>query len=292
MPLNRSAHRSTSSGFGCTPGGTKSGGEAAPAPSNQEPDILYHAGARLLQDEFDSRRLADAQALGTHAAFTARHRTIVEHSSMFFLATADTNGRPDCSYKGGLPGFVRVVDERTLAFPNYDGNGMYKSLGNIAVNPYVGLLFVDFELQKRLRINGAATLHRNDPLLAEYPGAQLIVRVRADQIFPNCSRYVHEMELVAYSVYVPRRGSVPPEPDWKAERRFRNVLPKRDLVVPQGPAALLRYRARRYAHRKVVRLRRGLIWYILRRLETWLGNERPVQSQHWETEGAGSVHGG
>ena len=63
---------------------------------------------------------------------------------MFFLATADEHGMPQCSYKGGDPGFVRVVDEHTLAFPSYDGNGMYLSLGNLLVNPQVGILFIDF----------------------------------------------------------------------------------------------------------------------------------------------------
>ena len=109
---------------------------------------------------------------------------------MFFLATADALGKPDCSYKGGLPGFVRIVDERTLAFPDYNGNGMYRSLGNVLLNRSVALLFIDFERPQRLRILGEATLHDTDPLLAEFAGAQLIVRVRATRIFPNCPRYI------------------------------------------------------------------------------------------------------
>ncbi len=83
---------------------------------------------------------------------------------MFFLATADREGRPQCSYKGGEPGFVRVLDQHTVAFPNYDGNGMYLSMGNLSVNPQVGMLFIDFvsERPSRLRLNGLAHIDEDD----------------------------------------------------------------------------------------------------------------------------------
>ena len=106
---------------------------------------LYHEGARELQDRFDTRRLADRlEEVKVHAAITPDDRAFIERMDMLFLATADREGRPQCSYKGGDPGFVSVVDEHTLAFPGYDGNGMYLSAGNVRVNPHVGLLFVDF----------------------------------------------------------------------------------------------------------------------------------------------------
>ena len=107
---------------------------------------MYHDGSRRLQDRFETRRLADRLVEKVaHGEFTDADRAFIESRPMFFLATADAEGRPDCSYKGGRPGFVRVVDAETLAFPSYDGNGMFKSLGNILVNPQVGLLFIDFE---------------------------------------------------------------------------------------------------------------------------------------------------
>ena len=140
---------------------------------------MYHEGSRQLQDRYETRRLADRLVeVVVHDAFTDADRAFIESRPLFFLATADADGRPDCSYKGGRPGFVRVVDPHTLAFPSYDGNGMFKSLGNVLVNPHVGLLFVDFESPRRLRVNGRATVQDNDPLLAEFVGAQLIVRVR------------------------------------------------------------------------------------------------------------------
>ena len=127
---------------------------------------MYHDGSRELQDRFDTRRLADRWSSGSCTRLHRRRPRVHRSRSLFFLATADAEGRPDCSYKGGTPGFVRVVDRRTLAFPSYDGNGMFKSLGNILVNPHVGLLFIDFESPNRMRVNGHATLHEDDPLLA------------------------------------------------------------------------------------------------------------------------------
>ena len=189
---------------------------------------MYHAGNRELQDQFDTRRLADrlAERSGERSRrITEADREFIEARDMLFLATADAEGQPNCSYKGGDPGFVRVVDEHTVAFPIYDGNGMFLSAGNAVVNPNVGLLFVDFEGQRRLRLNGVASVEQRDPLLAEYPGALLVVRVRARQIFSNCPRYIHRYQLVERSTYVPREGSTPPAPEWKRSDWARGLLP-------------------------------------------------------------------
>jgi predicted pyridoxine 5'-phosphate oxidase superfamily flavin-nucleotide-binding protein len=153
---------------------------------------MYHDGNRQLQDRFDSRRIADKlEEKLTRTAFNADDKAFIEGAAYFFLATADREGRPDCSFKGGLPGFVRVIGASELAFPDYDGNGMFKSLGNVVVNPNVGLLFIAMhDKPKRLRVNGSARVSDADPLLQETIGAQLIVRVEARAIFPNCPRYI------------------------------------------------------------------------------------------------------
>ena len=193
---------------------------------------MYHDGSRQLQDQFATRKLADRLAeVLARDEFTDEDRTFIESRPLFFLATADAEGHPDCSYKGGLPGFVRVVDRQTLAFPSYDGNGMFKSLGHVLVNPHVGLLFIDFESPKRLRVNGESSVHADDVLLSEFVGAQLIVRVRAKAIFPNCPRYIHKMQMTEQSVYAPCEGHTPPVPKWKQFPEFREVLP------PGDPAA-------------------------------------------------------
>jgi predicted pyridoxine 5'-phosphate oxidase superfamily flavin-nucleotide-binding protein len=194
---------------------------------------MYHDGSRQLQDQFATRKLADRLVeVLARIAFTEDDRKFIEGRPLFFLSTADAEGRPDCSYKGGLPGFVRVIDPQTLAFPSYDGNGMFKSLGNLLVNPHAGILFIDFESPRRLRVNGRATLHRDDPLLGEFAGAQLMVRVRAEAIFPNCPRYIHKMQLVEQSAYAPREGHIPPVPKWKQFPEFRDVLPPGDPAAP------------------------------------------------------------
>jgi predicted pyridoxine 5'-phosphate oxidase superfamily flavin-nucleotide-binding protein len=190
---------------------------------------LYHGGSRRLQDRFDTRRIADRlEDVTVRDTIDEDDRAFVEARDMFFIATADAEGRPQSSYKGGAPGFVRVIDERTIAFPNYDGNGMYLTAGNVLVNPHVGLLFIDFEGRKRMRLNGIASIDENDPLLAEYPEAQFIVRVRATEVFPNCPRYIHEYRLVQRSRFVPKADCETPVPGWKMREWSHDALPKDD----------------------------------------------------------------
>ena len=190
---------------------------------------IFHEGSRALQDRFDTRRIADRiDELLVHDTIGESEAQWIESADMFFLATADERGRPNCSYKGGDPGFVRVVDERTIAWPNYDGNGMYLSMGNLAKNPHVGLLFIDFENPSRMRINGEASIQTDDLLLAEWPEAQFVVRVKVREIFPNCPRYIHRMQLAERSEFVPREGCETPVPGWKQAPWARDALPKND----------------------------------------------------------------
>lgn len=189
----------------------------------------YHEGMRQLQDLRETRALADRlEKVTMRSAFTDEDKAFVARCRMFFVASADSSGQPECSYKGGLPGFVRVLDEHTLAIPDYDGNGQYRSWGNVVVNPRVGLLFVDFETPKRLRVNGTAVISHEDPLLEEFPGAVFLVRLKAERIFPNCPRYIHKMQLVEESVYSPRAEYTPPVPAWKTFDVFKDALPARD----------------------------------------------------------------
>ncbi|MFI5392465.1 MAG: pyridoxamine 5'-phosphate oxidase family protein [Myxococcota bacterium] len=192
-------------------------------------DAFFHARSRELQDRFDTRRLADRiEEVLLHDRFDANDRAFIESRDMFFLATADEQGRPQVSYKGGDVGFVKVVDDATLAFPNYNGNGMYLSMGNIAANPHVGMLFIDFERRHRMRVNGEASIHLEDPLVDAWPEAQFVVRVQAREIFPNCPRYIHRMQKVEPSAFVPREDCVTPVPEWKRNDWAVDVLPADD----------------------------------------------------------------
>jgi predicted pyridoxine 5'-phosphate oxidase superfamily flavin-nucleotide-binding protein len=190
---------------------------------------LYHDGSRKLQDQFDTRRLADRieeRIVRDH--IDQDDRAFIEARDMFFIATTDAEGQPQCSYKGGEPGFVRVLDDRTIAFPIYDGNGMYLTAGNLMVTSKVGLLFIDLEGRKRMRLNGVASVDDEDPLLGEYPEAQLVVRVRATEVFPNCPRYIHEYRLVERSRFVPKQECETPVPQWKQSDWAHDVLPEDD----------------------------------------------------------------
>lgn len=194
--------------------------------------LLYHDGNRELQDQFQSRRIADRlEEKLARSTFSEDNRRFIEGAIYFFIATADGQGYPDCSFKGGPAGFVRVTGPDELAFPDYDGNGMFKSLGNVRVNPQVGLLFIAMHGKpQRLRVNGTATVRRDDPLLSSTIGAQLIVRVKARAIFPNCPRYIPELALVAPSRYAPAAGVPPPEPAWKSFPDFADCIHPRQRV--------------------------------------------------------------
>ncbi len=197
--------------------------------------VMFHDGNRRLQDDFDSRRIADRlEEKLTRFEFTEGDRAFIEGSMFFFLATSDGQGRPDCSFKGGTPGFVKVVGANELAFPDYDGNGMFKSLGNVLVNPSVGLLFIDMgEKPRRIRVNGEASVSRDDPLMQRFAGAQLLVRVKARAIFPNCPRYIVTPGTAEASKYAPRPGYEPPEPTWKGFDDFRDYIHPRQKT-PDG----------------------------------------------------------
>jgi predicted pyridoxine 5'-phosphate oxidase superfamily flavin-nucleotide-binding protein len=186
---------------------------------------IFNEGSRSYQDRFDTRRLADRiDERLVRDRIDADDRAFIERCDMVFVATADANGHPQCSYKGGDTGFVRVVDEHTVAFPNYDGNGMFLTAGNALVNPHVGLLFINFEERKRLRLNGVAEHVEDDPLLAAYPEAQFLWRVRATEVFPNCPRYIHHYTLVEHSRFVPKSNCETPVPEWKQRDWARDVL--------------------------------------------------------------------
>ncbi len=190
---------------------------------------FYTPAQRQLQDEFDTRGLADrlVEAIITDE-FTAQQTAFIHSRNMFFLSTIDERGFPSASYKGGAPGFVRVPDTRSLVFPSYDGNGMFMSLGNIEAKTKVGLLFIDFETPQRMRIRGEAHLLREGPLLASYPGAKVAVEVSIERIWQNCPRYVHKMQPVEQSPYVPAADGSVQFALWKRIDMVQDVLSEAD----------------------------------------------------------------
>lgn len=190
---------------------------------------LYDEQHRLLQDRFSTRKLADR--LVETIVLTEvgeRDKAFIESRDFFFLSTLDPYGHPTVSYKGGGQGLIRVVDPTTLAFPSYDGNGMFYSMGNIARSGHVGILFIDFENPNRLRLHGEATVSADDPLLAAYPEAELIARVKVTKLWVNCPRYVHRMQRVETSRFVPRKNRKTPLATWKRLEMVQDALPPKD----------------------------------------------------------------
>jgi uncharacterized protein len=190
---------------------------------------LYEDSHRRLQAQFDTQRLADRieQRL-FRTALTDEDKAFVQRLDLFFLASVNAKGEPSCSYKGGDAGFVRVLDPKTLVFPNYDGNGMYLSMGNIAASRNVGMLFIDLASPKRLRVNGEARLEPAEFVAPAYPEAQFVVVVTIREVFPNCPRYIHKFALVERSKFVPHTDRETPVPGWKQMDWARDVLPQGD----------------------------------------------------------------
>lgn len=198
---------------------------------------MYNDGSRRLQDRFDTRRLADRlEDRKVTDRLSEDVREWIAARDMFFLATCDAEGWPTCSYKGGDPGFVRCPDDRTLAWPNYDGNGMYLSMGNILERPKVGLLFIDFAAPRRVRVEGEASLSDDPELVGAWPEAQFAVVLSVRRVYPNCPRYIHRMEPVERSSFVPRSGRLTPAPGWKRTDWAGDVLPAGDPALdPEVP---------------------------------------------------------
>ena len=192
-------------------------------------DSMFHDGHRALQDRFDGRRVADA--LEKHrrlSEFGEDQRKLIAESSFFFLATAHGQS-VDCSFKGGPAGFVRVTGPASLEWPDFDGNSMYRSLGNITASPNVGLLFIRFDGSSyRLRVNGVADLANDHPRLADYPGAKLMVQLKAHEIFPNCPRYIPDLASDTASEFLPQTGKPVPKPAWKERDYIAPLLPEGD----------------------------------------------------------------
>lgn len=195
---------------------------------------FYSEQHRQLQDQHQTRPLADRlQQIIVETQISEQHQAFIESRDFFFLTTVDHRGYPTCSYKGGNPGMVRVLDAQTLCFPNYDGNGMFLSLGNIQQNRKMGMLFIDFETPHRLRLHGDAFIQLDDPLLDDYPGAGMIVRIKVNEVFVNCPRYIHRMQRVETSKYVPQAGVDTPEPQWKRIDAVQDALPPCDAGLAE-----------------------------------------------------------
>jgi uncharacterized protein len=204
---------------------------------------IYGESHRALQEQFDTVRLADRVVEAVvRAELPNDTKAFIESRDMFFLTTIDHRGFPTCSYKGGAAGFVRVVNSKTIAFPSYNGNGMFLSMGNINGNNKIGMLFIDFETPRRVRVHGIASTDRGDPLLSDFIGAELVVRVTITETFINCPRYIHKFQRLQTSKYAPQAGSeTPPAPQWKRIDAIQDALPERDRDIAEKLGGIITF---------------------------------------------------
>ena len=201
---------------------------------------FYGDDHRELQSRFGTRELADRlEEMIIKDFLDDRDQAFVSSRDMVYLSTIDNQGFPTVSYKGGDPGFVRVLDERTIALPSYDGNGMFLSAGNLVGNPNVGMLFIDFEHPHRLRLQGSASVSADDPLLADYKEAELIIRIAIRRTWVNCPRYIHRYQKLGAAEHVPRAGGETPLAEWKRLDLFQDVLPPKDRGRPEREGGII-----------------------------------------------------
>ncbi len=198
-------------------------------------DELYGEQHRRLQQEFDTKKLADrVKEFIVSPEIVDDHKPFIESRDMFFLSSIDHRGYPTCSHKGGEPGFIKVIDEKTIAFPSYDGNGMFLSLGNINANNKVGMLFIDFETPHRVRVHGTASIDKQDPLIKEFHGAELVVRIKVTEIFVNCPRYINKYQRIKSSKYTPNTDFENPlTPQWKLIDGLQEALPENERGIAE-----------------------------------------------------------
>lgn len=192
---------------------------------------LYQDQHRDLQDRFQSRPMADRiEQIALKTEIGPDEKAFIESRDFFFLTTVDAQGMPTVSYKGGTPGFVRVVDDTHIMFPSYDGNGMYLSMGNIVGHPQVGFLFIDFERPFRLRAQGIAEVSNAPEHLSAFKDAELVVRVKLTELWMNCPRYIHRYQRLKASRYVPQADTETPLCEWKRIDGVQDVLRPNELA--------------------------------------------------------------
>lgn len=203
-------------------------------------DEFYTDEQRTLQAENDSVNLADVVVKAmVRDEIEEQNVPFITSRDFFFLSTVSADGEPTVSYKGGAPGIVKVLDSRTLVFPSYDGNGMFKSMGNVVATGKIGLLFIDMETPNRIRVQGEATVSKDDPEMASYPGANMIVRIKVTSCFLNCARYIHKHTRVEQSPYVPDADGNQPYPSWKRIDMVQDALPARDAGRAEREGGLI-----------------------------------------------------
>ena len=171
----------------------------------RELNEIFHAGELEAQQKFNEKRSWSKQAIaGLNQMFKEaiddETAYTIEGFKFFFIATSNNTGECDCSYRGTeedntgrlLPA-VHVIDSKTLIFPDYSGNMIYNSLGNIIDNPHIGMLFINFETALRIRVNGSARIIEDKSVYHHiWPQALRYIEVKVQQVYFNCQKRIRK----------------------------------------------------------------------------------------------------
>ncbi len=171
---------------------------------NSKGNEILHEGEIEAQRRFGAEGYWNEYNLGMiRDSIPSSWAAFMEAQAFFFIATANSRGECDCSFRGrefnraGQPyPLLKILDAKTLVFPDFSGNKLYNSLGNILVNPHIGMLFVDFQNRSRARVNGAAKIIEDKRAYEDiWPTAQRYVRVAVQQAYPNCRARIPKMNF-------------------------------------------------------------------------------------------------
>jgi predicted pyridoxine 5'-phosphate oxidase superfamily flavin-nucleotide-binding protein len=150
---------------------------------------VYGNCRRYIQERLLVGTRASSTALGVYVTpstkLSARDRDQILHADTFFIATEHPDAGADASHRGGNPGFVKVLDDHRIAFPDYNGNHMFNTLGNLSINPNAGLLFIDFDSGRTLQLTGRASIDWNPERARDFAGAERIVDFEVAEVVGN-----------------------------------------------------------------------------------------------------------
>ncbi len=168
---------------------------------------IFHEGHRRAQALYADPARAERiiNAMPDTTSLSAEQTAFLEALPFFFLATSDRAGHMQCNFKGGGPGVIRVGDPKTLYYPEYPGNDMMLSIGNLLLYPYVGILGLCFQTRRRLKVNGRVELitPSEAPYTESWLEARVIIRVRIHEVIRNCSRRIPRLVEVTDSTTPP-----------------------------------------------------------------------------------------
>ena len=162
-------------------------------------DIAFTPSVKAIQSRKGSRNAYSRMEAsdGWKTTISSELAAFIAKQSSFFIATANAAGQPYIQHRGGPPGFLKVLDESTLAFADFNGNRQYITAGNLQDNPKVHLFLIDYSTQQRVKVWGTAMIVENEPELInrlmpqDYKArSEQAILIRVDTWDANCPQHI------------------------------------------------------------------------------------------------------